>query len=83
MSAGSANQKGTVMGILRSLGALARALGPVVSSSSEQAFLILPIRSLIQFIIYIHIPVTPYFQFFQCIYDVHVFIVVFTSQFTG
>uniref|UniRef100_A0A7N8YM38 Major facilitator superfamily domain containing 10 n=1 Tax=Mastacembelus armatus TaxID=205130 RepID=A0A7N8YM38_9TELE len=29
----SANQKGTVMGILRSLGALARALGPVVSSS--------------------------------------------------
>ncbi|XP_031705441.1 major facilitator superfamily domain-containing protein 10 [Anarrhichthys ocellatus] len=30
---GSANQKGTVMGILRSLGALARALGPVVSSS--------------------------------------------------
>ncbi|XP_038560240.1 major facilitator superfamily domain-containing protein 10 [Micropterus salmoides] len=30
---GSINQKGTVMGILRSLGALARALGPVVSSS--------------------------------------------------
>ncbi|XP_041854311.1 major facilitator superfamily domain-containing protein 10 [Melanotaenia boesemani] len=30
---GSANQKGTVMGILRSLGALARALGPVISSS--------------------------------------------------
>ncbi|KAM8885398.1 major facilitator superfamily domain-containing protein 10 isoform 2-T2 [Spinachia spinachia] len=30
---GTANQKGTVMGILRSLGALARALGPVVSSS--------------------------------------------------
>uniref|UniRef100_A0AAQ5ZKV3 Major facilitator superfamily (MFS) profile domain-containing protein n=1 Tax=Amphiprion ocellaris TaxID=80972 RepID=A0AAQ5ZKV3_AMPOC len=30
---GSAHQKGTVMGILRSLGALARALGPVVSSS--------------------------------------------------
>ncbi|CAN9512897.1 unnamed protein product [Ophioblennius macclurei] len=30
---GSACQKGTVMGILRSLGALARALGPVVSSS--------------------------------------------------
>ncbi|KAL3975486.1 tyrosine-protein phosphatase non-receptor type 14/21 [Sarotherodon galilaeus] len=30
---GSASQKGTVMGILRSLGALARALGPVVSSS--------------------------------------------------
>lgn len=30
---GSANQKGTVMGILRSLGALARALGPVLSSS--------------------------------------------------
>ncbi|KAM3611718.1 uncharacterized protein V6R79_023124 [Siganus canaliculatus] len=30
---GSANQKGTVMGILRSLGALARALGPVVASS--------------------------------------------------
>ena len=34
---GSANQKGTVMGILRSLGALARALGPVVSSSGEEA----------------------------------------------
>ncbi|XP_019731741.1 major facilitator superfamily domain-containing protein 10 [Hippocampus comes] len=30
---GSASQKGTVMGILRSLGALARALGPVVSST--------------------------------------------------
>ncbi|XP_004072131.1 major facilitator superfamily domain-containing protein 10 [Oryzias latipes] len=30
---GSASQKGTVMGILRSLGCLARALGPVVSSS--------------------------------------------------
>ncbi|XP_072243598.1 major facilitator superfamily domain-containing protein 10 [Leuresthes tenuis] len=30
---GSASQKGTVMGILRSLGSLARALGPVVSSS--------------------------------------------------
>ncbi|XP_047197028.1 major facilitator superfamily domain-containing protein 10 [Hippoglossus stenolepis] len=30
---GSPSQKGTVMGILRSLGALARALGPVVSSS--------------------------------------------------
>nr|XP_057926770.1 major facilitator superfamily domain-containing protein 10 [Doryrhamphus excisus]XP_057926771.1 major facilitator superfamily domain-containing protein 10 [Doryrhamphus excisus] len=30
---GSPGQKGTVMGILRSLGALARALGPVVSSS--------------------------------------------------
>lgn len=33
---GSASQKGTVMGILRSLGALARALGPVVSSSGEE-----------------------------------------------
>lgn len=30
---GTASQKGTVMGILRSLGALARALGPVVCSS--------------------------------------------------
>ncbi|KAM9810830.1 major facilitator superfamily domain-containing protein 10, partial [Neosynchiropus ocellatus] len=30
---GSVNQKGTVMGILRSLGALARAMGPIVSSS--------------------------------------------------
>lgn len=30
---GSVNQKGTVMGILRSLGALARALGPIVTSS--------------------------------------------------
>ncbi|NP_001088384.1 major facilitator superfamily domain containing 10 L homeolog [Xenopus laevis] len=30
---GSARQKGTVMGILRSLGALARALGPILSAS--------------------------------------------------
>ncbi|XP_030647719.1 major facilitator superfamily domain-containing protein 10 [Chanos chanos] len=30
---GSASQKGTVMGILRSLGALARAFGPIVASS--------------------------------------------------
>lgn len=30
---GTASQKGTVMGILRSLGALARALGPIVASS--------------------------------------------------
>ncbi|KAK7934358.1 hypothetical protein WMY93_005254 [Mugilogobius chulae] len=30
---GSVSQKGTVMGILRSLGALARAMGPVVSST--------------------------------------------------
>ncbi|KAM9446781.1 major facilitator superfamily domain-containing protein 10 isoform 1-T2 [Clarias gariepinus] len=43
---GTANQKGTVMGILRSLGALARALGPVVASSvywlagAETCFLI-------------------------------------------
>ncbi|XP_010875488.1 major facilitator superfamily domain-containing protein 10 [Esox lucius] len=43
---GSANQKGTVMGILRSLGALARALGPIVASSvywiagAETCFLI-------------------------------------------
>uniref|UniRef100_A0A667Y0G9 Major facilitator superfamily domain-containing protein 10 n=1 Tax=Myripristis murdjan TaxID=586833 RepID=A0A667Y0G9_9TELE len=35
---GSASQKGTVMGILRSLGALARALGPVVASSGKDAF---------------------------------------------
>lgn len=33
---GSASQKGTVMGILRSLGALARALGPVVCSSGKE-----------------------------------------------
>lgn len=32
---GSASQKGTVMGILRSLGALARALGPVVCCSGK------------------------------------------------
>lgn len=32
---GSASQKGTVMGILRSLGALARAMGPVVASSGK------------------------------------------------
>uniref|UniRef100_A0A3B3RX09 Major facilitator superfamily domain containing 10 n=1 Tax=Paramormyrops kingsleyae TaxID=1676925 RepID=A0A3B3RX09_9TELE len=32
---GSVSQKGTVMGILRSLGALARALGPVVASSGQ------------------------------------------------
>ncbi|KAK1174747.1 major facilitator superfamily domain-containing protein 10-like [Acipenser oxyrinchus oxyrinchus] len=30
---GSASQKGTVMGILRSLGALARALGPIIAST--------------------------------------------------
>uniref|UniRef100_A0A8C6UI90 Major facilitator superfamily domain containing 10 n=1 Tax=Neogobius melanostomus TaxID=47308 RepID=A0A8C6UI90_9GOBI len=30
---GSASQKGTVMGILRSLGALARAMGPIISST--------------------------------------------------
>lgn len=30
---GSVNQKGTVMGILRSLGALARAMGPIVAST--------------------------------------------------
>ncbi len=33
---GSASQKGTVMGILRSLGALARALGPIVASSGNK-----------------------------------------------
>lgn len=33
---GLANQKGTVMGILRSLGALARAMGPVVCSSGNR-----------------------------------------------
>lgn len=33
---GSASQKGTVMGILRSVGALARALGPVVCSSGKE-----------------------------------------------
>ncbi|MGH0148546.1 UNVERIFIED_CONTAM: hypothetical protein FKN15_014996 [Acipenser sinensis] len=31
---GSASQKGTVMGILRSLGALARALGPIIASTA-------------------------------------------------
>lgn len=33
---GSASQKGTVMGILRSLGALARALGPIVTSTGKK-----------------------------------------------
>lgn len=45
---GSAGQKGRVMGILRSLGALARALGPILSATGEwgcSAFLLLP-RSL-------------------------------------
>lgn len=45
---GSAGQKGRVMGILRSLGALARALGPILSATGERgpsAFLLLP-RSL-------------------------------------
>lgn len=37
---GSANQKGTVMGILRSLGALARALGPVISSTGKKDLII-------------------------------------------
>lgn len=32
---GSAEQKGTVLGIYRSLGALARALGPIVASVCE------------------------------------------------
>lgn len=32
---GSAGQKGTVMGILRSLGALARALGPIFTSTRK------------------------------------------------
>lgn len=31
---GSFDQKGTVLGIFRSLGALARALGPIVSSTA-------------------------------------------------
>ncbi len=30
---GSADQKGTIMGIFRSLGALARALGPIIAST--------------------------------------------------
>ena len=34
---GSPRQKGTVMGTLRSLGALARAVGPVVAASGEAA----------------------------------------------
>ena len=34
-SYGSAEQKGTVLGIFRSLGALARALGPVVASTGN------------------------------------------------
>lgn len=33
--AGSPGQKGVVMGTLRSLGALARALGPMVAASGE------------------------------------------------
>lgn len=32
---GSASQKGTVMGILRSLGALARAIGPIMSATGN------------------------------------------------
>ncbi|XP_040526105.1 major facilitator superfamily domain-containing protein 10 isoform X9 [Gallus gallus] len=35
---GSASQKGRVMGILRSLGALARALGPVLSATGRSLF---------------------------------------------
>uniref|UniRef100_A0A8D0EM06 Major facilitator superfamily domain-containing protein 10 n=1 Tax=Strix occidentalis caurina TaxID=311401 RepID=A0A8D0EM06_STROC len=34
---GSASQKGRVMGILRSLGALARALGPILSATGEKS----------------------------------------------
>ena len=34
-SYGSAEQKGTVMGIFRSLGALARAVGPMLASTRE------------------------------------------------
>lgn len=35
---GSANEKGTILGIFRSLGALARALGPVVASVAFWGF---------------------------------------------
>ena len=35
---GSADQKGTIMGIFRSLGALARALGPIFASMCEFYF---------------------------------------------
>lgn len=38
---GSVNQKGTVMGILRSLGALARAMGPIVASTGKDALAII------------------------------------------
>ena len=37
---GNADQKGKVMGIFRSLGALARAIGPVVSCTGKQSVLI-------------------------------------------
>lgn len=39
---GSASQKGRVMGILRSLGALARALGPILSATGECGILLPP-----------------------------------------
>lgn len=39
---GSASQKGRVMGILRSLGALARALGPILSATGECGLVLLP-----------------------------------------
>lgn len=46
---GSPGQKGTIMGILRSLGALGRAVGPVVAASGKCCRLALPIcRVLLQ-----------------------------------
>lgn len=40
---GTAGQKGRVMGILRSLGALARALGPILAAAGECGFVLLPL----------------------------------------
>lgn len=40
---GTAGQKGRVMGILRSLGALARALGPVLAAAGECGLVLLPL----------------------------------------
>lgn len=40
---GTAGQKGRVMGILRSLGALARALGPVLAAAGERGLAFLPL----------------------------------------
>lgn len=39
---GNVGEKGTILGIFRSIGALARAFGPITASAGELFFLLLP-----------------------------------------